>query len=143
KTYIQSGNIIFDAKETDEAKLLQKIEKKLHQSLGYQVDSFLRTEAEMAAIIKLDPFKNTREDDKVYVVFLHQPLTGEHKNKLLSYANEHEEYIVKGREVYIILHKTEGKHLFTNKFLEQKTKQGATTRNWRTVNKIYEMMQDA
>lgn len=142
KTYIQSGNIIFDAKETDEAKLLQKIEKKLHQSLGYQVDSFLRTETEMAAIIKHLPFKKVKEDDKVYVCFLHQAPNKEQAANFMAMANKAEEFVIKGREVYICLHPTDKQHLFSNKLLEQKTKLGATTRNWHTVNKIHEMMQE-
>ena len=109
-TYIQSGNIIFDAKETDEEKLLQKIEKKLHRSLGYQVDSFLRTEAELAAIIKHFPFKNVKEDDKVYVCFLHLAPTKEQAEKFMVFANEAEEFVIKGREVYICLHPTDKHH---------------------------------
>ena len=34
-TYIQSGNVLFDTKETDEAKLVKKITKDLNKTFGY------------------------------------------------------------------------------------------------------------
>ena len=43
RTYIQSGNVIFDTTETDSDALATQIERKIHQSLGHEVTVLLRT----------------------------------------------------------------------------------------------------
>ena len=43
RTYIQSGNVIFEAKDSDAEKVVRKIEKAIHQSLGHEVTVILQT----------------------------------------------------------------------------------------------------
>ncbi|MSU22989.1 MAG: DUF1697 domain-containing protein [Opitutus sp.] len=42
-TFIASGNVIFTSKQKDSRKLERQIQDHLHQSLGYGVDTFVRT----------------------------------------------------------------------------------------------------
>ena len=47
ETFIASGNILFSSKVTDAGKLEAQIAKHLEAALGYDVDTFVRTAAEV------------------------------------------------------------------------------------------------
>src|SRR5690348_5549030 len=55
-TFIASGNVIFSDRADDRAALEARIEQALARALGYPVDTFLRTRAEVAAIANARPF---------------------------------------------------------------------------------------
>ena len=51
ETFIASGNVIFETPSQNERELEERIQAKLHASLGYQVATFLRTDQEVASIV--------------------------------------------------------------------------------------------
>ena len=51
ETFIASGNMIFETKARDPAALERKVESQLHASFGIEIDTFVRTENELAAIV--------------------------------------------------------------------------------------------
>ena len=55
-TFIASGNVIFEAPATEATGLEERIEAQLERSLGYEVDTFLRTPADLASIVAFRPF---------------------------------------------------------------------------------------
>src|ERR1035437_5125901 len=61
-TYIQSGNVLFDTQETEEAKLRTKIEKQLALKLGYEVPAILRSTADIKSAINNNPFRDLKAD---------------------------------------------------------------------------------
>src|SRR5688500_14117045 len=50
ETFIASGQVIFDTRATDTSKLEARIERHLRSALGYDVDTFIRTPAELTRI---------------------------------------------------------------------------------------------
>ena len=60
ETFIASGNVVFTAPPGKTTALERKIEKRLHDSLGYEVRTFIRTEAEVAAIAGYKPFEDAQ-----------------------------------------------------------------------------------
>ena len=60
ETFIASGNVIVSVKSGTAAKLSGQIEQHLHASLGYAVDTFLRTRAELATLATFQPFPRMR-----------------------------------------------------------------------------------
>lgn len=140
-TYIQSGNVLFETRETEEATLNKKIELHLSKTLGYDVPVFLRTTDEIAAVIEAQPFKPAQipVTNQPYVTFLHET-PGKDAIKLLeSFNGDTDLFKVTNREVYAVQYKDKGKPLFTNMFIEKKLKMPATGRNWLTVNKFMEL----
>src|SRR5690349_4856769 len=71
-TYIQSGNVLFDTKETDAETLRAKIEKNLAKKLGYSVTVIIRSQAELEEITKTCPFSDTELTGKakIYITML-------------------------------------------------------------------------
>ncbi|MFI5196540.1 MAG: DUF1697 domain-containing protein [Chitinophagales bacterium] len=136
-TYIQSGNVVFDHSETDKDALIKKVESKLLKSLGYEVKTFLKTPAELEAVVKKNPFKKYPEDMGLHVSFMSGRPDAEAVKQLLLLQTDHEQFRFTGSEAYILVRKgAYGETKFSNNFLEKKLKLYATTRNWATVNTL-------
>jgi uncharacterized protein (DUF1697 family) len=138
-TYIQSGNVLFDAKETDAVKLRTKVEKQLAKQLGYEVPVILRSLDEIRQVIKSNPFnKAVVEGKKMYVYFLSDaPGVALHAS-LAPYTNEEEELKIINKEAYLLTAGI-GNSKLSNALLERKLGIVATARNWATVNKVLEL----
>ena len=137
ETFIASGNVIFETKEKNTASLEKKISTHLEKSLGYAVDTFLRTPQEVAEIENRSPFKAEKKDDAVYVAFLHVPLNAAGKSALMAVKNRWNDFAVTGSEIYWLrLNKDDS--IFLKSSLEKILKISTTVRNLNTVRKIVE-----
>jgi uncharacterized protein (DUF1697 family) len=76
-TYIQSGNVLFEADERGPAALSEGIEAALSERFGYQARVVLRSHAQMRAVVADAPpgFGDQPELYRYDVVFLREPLT--------------------------------------------------------------------
>ena len=139
-TYIQSGNVLFDAKETDTAKLRAKIEKMLAAKLGYEVSVIVRSIDEIKQTIKRNPYPNaeTESERKLYITLLSDIPDKAMHASLDKYKAESEEFSIIEREVYLLL-ASYGNTKLSNALIEKKLAVTGTTRNWATLNKILEL----
>lgn len=55
ETFIASGNVVFETDAAPDAALEADIEAHLRAALGYEVATFLRTDAEVAAVAAYEP----------------------------------------------------------------------------------------
>jgi uncharacterized protein (DUF1697 family) len=100
-TFIASGNVLFSTKKSDADKLESKIAAHLEDSLGYGVDTFVRTTEEVSAISKLRLFpEEGAAGITIHVGFLQQKLPPEIANKLAAVRTEVDEFRVMDREYY-------------------------------------------
>ena len=102
-TFIASGNVVFETKAiaADGDKLERNIERYLKSKLGYEVDTFVRGETELADVIALDPFpKHSKEGANVHVAFLKGPLNRDLAKKFTAIGDNDDAFAVKGREYY-------------------------------------------
>ena len=138
KTFIQSGNVLFESTDADPIKLNSKIGKKLSNVLGYEVPILLRTVAEMEGLIQSDPFKGLKpkESEKMYVTFMNEEPKQKHTLPLFSSKKDVEIFRMYKQDAFCISHRINGSFGFPNAFIEKELKVVATTRNWTTVNKI-------
>jgi uncharacterized protein (DUF1697 family) len=100
-TFIASGNVIFSGRAGEVPRLESKIAAHLEASLGYKVDTFVRTLEEVAVIADRRPF----EDDPlsaatIHVGFFREPLAPETARKLSAVRTREDEFRVVGREYY-------------------------------------------
>src|SRR5437660_10225720 len=72
KTYIQSGNVIFQAAKLSPATLSKKIEERIVSDFGFAVDVISRTRDEMDKVIKGNSFlkESGIDPSKLHVAFL-------------------------------------------------------------------------
>ncbi len=101
-TFIASGNVLFEAPAlADPAAIERAIEAQLERSLGYEVATFLRTPAELAAVLAYQPFSDedtNAEGHTIHVGFLREPLDEVTAQSLLGFRTAMDEFAVLGRE---------------------------------------------
>jgi uncharacterized protein (DUF1697 family) len=139
RTYIQSGNVIFDATSVNTPALRKKIEKALLNILGFEVPVMIRPLAHIEEIVRRNPFKKTKADadQALFVVFLSDEPRQNPKVPLTSITENLEVLEVTDRVAFIVLRrKKNGTFGFPNKFVEKELGVLGTTRNWNTVTKI-------
>ena len=135
ESFIASGNLIFASSVRDASALERKIEARLEASLGYEVRTFLRTEAEVASIIGYQPFPAVRQRaaGAFCVGFLSQPLGAAGTKALMAFKTGIDDFHAHGREVYWLCQKKQSESTFSNALFERALKQRAT---WRGMNTI-------
>lgn len=138
QTYIQSGNVIFETAAANPAHLEQTIEDHLHQLLGYEVSTLIRTPSELAEIAAYQPFAAAKFTDKstLYISFLKAEPAPDRLQQLAGFNSAIDEFHQHGRQVYWLMHKHQGQSKFTNSKLEKVLQVPATRRNSSTVQKI-------
>lgn len=143
KTYVQSGNVVFKAAKTSATSLAGKIAKKILADFRFSVSVLIRTTAELGEVLKQNPFAKVAgsEENKLYVTFLSEPAPKGAEALLKPLAAKTEQFQVCGREIYLHCPDGYGNTKFSNNAIEKKLSIEATTRNWRTVNSLFEMAQ--
>lgn len=139
-TYIQSGNVIFYSKEKSSDKIKKIISNSIKQEFGFDVGVLVITPDIIEYVLKNNPFiKKKKEVDKLYVTFLSEQPSAANVKKLNSTNYSPEEYIINGKLVYLYVPNGYGKTKLNNNLFENKLKVEATTRNWKTINKLWEL----
>jgi uncharacterized protein (DUF1697 family) len=135
ETFIASGNVVFEAPETDPAALKGRIEAALGAALGYQVATFLRTPAELAAIARHQPFpaESFAAATAFNLAFLSHPPEAEGERRLMALRTEIDDFVVRRREVYWLCRKKQSESTFSNAVLEKALGQPSTLRGMKTV----------
>lgn len=137
ETFIASGNVIFESPELDAQTLETRIAAHLRQSLGYAVETFLRSPAELAETARREPFGEAAAQARaIYVAFLPDPPSAEAQQKLLSYRTETDEFAICEREIYWLSRISMHESKFSGALLEKILQMPATMRNITTVKKM-------
>jgi len=135
-TYKQSGNVIFEASESDILTLRGKIEDKLESTLGYEVPVFVRTFPQLHDLVQQNYFKNQKTEGASFLVTLLSasaafpfplPLTIPKSTAEIIAAN--------GMEVFSVTHGG-GEGALPNPYIEKVLKTKATTRNLNIITEI-------
>jgi len=141
QTYIQSGNVVFKASKGSTLQISKKIEGRITNDFGFRVPVVTRTSAEMGSVIASNPFLKTKSIDptKLHVTFLSEAPEAAALRKLGEVAAGADQFRSCGREIYLHCPNGYGNTKLSNNTLEKILGSPATTRNWNTVNKLYEM----
>ncbi len=102
-TFIASGNVLFESSVRSTAKLESQIEQHLAKTLGYSVDTFLRSADEMSAIAAAQPFSRAEMEsdiNTINVVFLKDTLNPADARRLEAIRSDYDAFRVTGREFY-------------------------------------------
>lgn len=138
KSYIQSGNVIFETDETENSKLVKKIEEAVETNF-FKTPVMIRSINEIKDAFENNPFANEEFEDKLFhLIFLAEKLSEEKTEMLLANNNEKEKFAVRNHEVYCFLRDGVADSLLGKKYIDNKLKTPATARNWRTIKKLLE-----
>jgi len=140
KTYIQSGNVLFESSD-DAARLSQQLEEEISKTFGFPVPVILRTAEEYEQIIRDCPYsmESLKEGESIQLAFLAGEPSQEKIDNLRSFKSEPDECFINGKEVYLYLRQS----ILDSKLAAQlpKLEVLATVRNWKTVIKLSTMIE--
>jgi uncharacterized protein (DUF1697 family) len=140
QTYIQSGNVVFQADEAEEP-LRERIEQQIAATFGFPVVVALRTHDELARVVAACPFAPDAlaEDERLYVALLAETPMPAGIERMLASKTAPDEFRVLGREVYLLYRQNMRESQLTNNLLESRLGVPATSRNWRTLTTLAAM----
>ena len=139
KTFIASGNVIFESRSRSTEKLEGAIEKRLKEALGFDVATFVRSEAEIRAVEAHQPFSKSdisAPKHSLYVAFLRQEPDSRCAKALFDRRSDFDDFHVNGREVYWLCRGRFSESPTSSNELERILKCSATVRNTTTVRKL-------
>lgn len=141
QTYIQSGNVVFQARGEAAEHLAKKIEDRVVRQFGFPVPVLVKTAEEVGEIVKNNRLAREKGIDvsKLHVTFLSCTPDKSALKMLDAISMSPDRFHCSGSAIY--LYCPNGYHAakLTNNVLAKILKTGATTRNWKTVNTLWEM----
>lgn len=145
-TYIQSGNVVFRSANNSMNELKAQIEHAITQRFSFDVPVQVIAENDFKNALNQLPFDNLsiQEDgSKTLFSFLSENVNEEwEKQNIPSYLSDTETLVQNDSIVYLHCPNGYGKTKITNNLLERKLNVTATTRNWKTVVKLIEMLNE-
>jgi uncharacterized protein (DUF1697 family) len=138
ETFIASGNLVFETKRKNAQALEREIENGLREALGYEVATFIRTDAELAAVANYKPFSQSDLDGAVAlnIAFLADGLDDQSSQKLMALRTEIDDFHVHEREIYWLCRQGQSVSKISNAVLEKALGQRSTLRGANTVKKM-------
>jgi uncharacterized protein (DUF1697 family) len=137
KTYIQSGNIIFETNNPDMNHIKNEIKNLISTEYNISTSVILLTSNELDSILENNPFLKRKDFNSKYMYFT----LSDDKLKNINISIDIEkffpdEFIINNICTYVYTPRGYGKTKLTNTFFENKLKISATTRNLNTLNSI-------
>jgi uncharacterized protein (DUF1697 family) len=119
-TVIGSGNVVFTSPSRDTAALEKKIEAAFPKQLGFTSTTIIRSQREIDALIKKDPFEGVKDEKPNYLV--------------VTFFKSRE------KELCTVIDLSESKTPQFMSAIEKKHGKELTTRTWKTVHKVAQRM---
>ncbi|MFC3750103.1 DUF1697 domain-containing protein [Paenibacillus sp. GCM10012306] len=138
RTYIQSGNVVFESSETSYSAVGKDIEQQIETVFGFEVSVIIRTQEELERVIADNPFDLSEPEDfkRLYVSFLAAEPSAEALEKLLPYGDGPDKIRFVGREMYTLYEISVSKSELFKVPVDKILGMPITARNWNTVNKL-------
>jgi uncharacterized protein (DUF1697 family) len=137
-TFIQSGNVIFEAPAKAAATIAARVQRRIEKELGLDVPVVVRAAAELAGVPKRNPFARAGTDE-LHVMFLADVPSPAQARALDPARSPGDEFALVGRDLYLRLPNGAGRSKLTNAYFDRALGTISTSRNWRTVHKLIEL----
>lgn len=142
KTHLNSGNIILSC-EYSRNKVIDGIKEIVKSQFKIEVDTIIKNRSEIDRIIKNNPFSDKENDNsKRMVVMLSESIDEAKASQFRNDRKIEENYYHCNNVLYIYYHNGAGRSKFTNNYIKKKLNVISTARNWNTMIKIDEMMNE-
>lgn len=147
RTHLQSGNAVFTTTTTTTGRtseqLGQEIEGALAEEVGLAAKVLVRTRAELARAIAANPLLDVAGDhSRLLVTFLSDAPDREVMGALAPADFEPDVFAVGEREIYAWYPEGVRATKLSNAFWERRLGVVATGRNWNTVTRLLELMDE-
>lgn len=143
RTYIQSGNVVFRAGPALAGDIPSLISASILDQFGYRIPVVTRTASEFREIVKANPFSESgTEANKLLVLFLADLPDRAQVEALDPNRSPGDEFAVVGREVFLHYPNGVARSKLTNAYFDSRLSTTGTARNWRTVGRLFEMVEE-
>lgn len=148
-TYIQSGNLLFSAAETDPAKLADALELEIAARLGVRPAVAVVSAAELARVIADNPFLAEENPRCLHAVFRRDVMEAAEIAAVAAavqqarQAGHDDDAAVIGRTLYLRTPNGLGRSELAARLLNSRKQAAGTARNWATVTRLMAMLDAA
>lgn len=143
-TYIQSGNVIFGARDGRAPEITGRIEEMLSSTFGLPISVVLRSRTQMRAIVDRAPegFGSDPARFRYDVIFLKEPLTAREAMKSVSVKPGVDEAHAGSGVLYFSRLTSRASQSRLTKVVSMPVYQSMTIRNWNTTTTLRRMMEE-
>jgi len=143
KTYLQSGNVVFETQESSITVLQDTLETAISQKLGLEVKVLVFSKDEFEKIIQGNEFLSRGlSPDFLHVTLLKEPHGPGLSIKAQDRKSPTEQILLAGRFLYLHCPEGYGKTKLSNTSLEKWAGSVGTTRNWKTIMAVNQLLQE-
>ena len=139
RTYIQSGNIAFESNITTQ-KLQDLISEEIKTQFNLNIHAIIRSKDEWDLIIKNNLFINNHPIEHLHLTLLDHTPNQESIDKINEIDFTPDQFHLINKELFIVCNLKYSDTKLTNLFIEKNFKTKATTRNWKTVLAIQQLL---
>jgi uncharacterized protein (DUF1697 family) len=140
RTHLQSGNVVLSS-TLSPRKLEAQLERQLAKRLGFDVQVLVRTRAELAKVVALDPLGKVVTNPSRYLVsFLSKPLPARVARELEAAEIAPARLVSEGRELYAWYPDGVQRAPLAKLLDDKRLGVVSTARNWNTVTKLLELL---
>jgi uncharacterized protein (DUF1697 family) len=138
ETFLEGGNVIFDGDAEDPAGLERVIEQMLSDALGYEVATFIRTDAEVRNISKHTPFMPAfiKAAAALNVAMFKEPLDDNQARAVLALKTKNDNFHVHGREIYWLSQTKLAESMISNAVFEITVGRPSALRGINTIRQL-------
>ena len=141
QTYLQSGNVVFRAKEKTAKQLLAlggRVEDAIEAEFGFRVPVVLRAAADLRRIVAANPFVEQAKDEpgKLQVVFLYGAPSEAQRKSVRAMTFSPELMWVGERELIVYYPTGQGQSKLRWGPIDKALGTTGTARNWNSVTKL-------
>jgi uncharacterized protein (DUF1697 family) len=141
RSYVQSGNVVFDAPRSTPKKLVGEIEEGVAATFGHDISVIIRSGPELERVATGNPFAAKGVAPlSLHVVFLAKTPRSSHVEALDPDKWLPDKFEVRGSEIYLMLPNGMGRSKMSISYFEKAFGIRGTARNWNTVNKLRELV---
>jgi uncharacterized protein (DUF1697 family) len=142
RNYIQSGNVIFNSTASLAKRVPGIVEGQVEQRFGFRTRMVIRTLEQLRHVANNNPFLLKGSDDALLsVMFLADSPDPATIARLDPDRSPPDTYVVQEDAIFMCTPNGLAKTKLTNAYFDSKLRTVGTSRNWRTVLKLLEMME--
>jgi uncharacterized protein (DUF1697 family) len=139
RTYLQSGNAVFQSAATDRARLCQALTAAIEKAHGFAPRVMLITAPELGRAMRANPFPQAGDNPKtLHLFFLDAKPSKADLTAIAGLAANGEQFHLQGRVFYLYTPNGFGTSKLATR-AERLLGVAATARNWRTVTSLADM----
>lgn len=140
-TYIQSGNVVFGSSESDTKKLEKQISALIQNHYNFSVPVLVLSRENISEILEKNPYIDREKDtNKLHVTLLEKIPEEKALASCRDEQYQSDEFTITDTTIYLYCPDGYGMTKFSTTFFEKKLGVQATTRNWKTMIALKDLM---